>query len=295
VSYRWTYLNWCNLIALAVAQVLLLPTLTPTVVLADQSSGSANISVPSPQASTLSTSGASGGAVSLTNWLPLSLEIGSFEAGPLTLRPTLNIQFDGFREVNTGWGGSYSPPIQESKQFYEQSNEEGLDSTLNLDRFGTMFARVSGIFAATGGGLNPRGTNYGEIQTDNYSIEDAYLKWTSGDLFPTLGQDAVQIIGGRYTYRIGDGFLFYNGAKGGGNRTDPWTAPHHAFAQSGIFRLDSHHIRIEGFYLSPSDFPKTNTRLAGVNLEYRLSTPSAPALPTPISFTPTRPAGKGST
>jgi len=211
------------------------------------------------------------GGFSFANCLPPSLALGSFELGALTLQPTLNIQFDGFREVNAGWGGDYSPPIEESKQFYEQSNEQGLNSTLNLHRYGTMLMRVSGIFAATGGGLNPAGTNYGEIQNDNYSLEDAYLNWTSGNLFPALGQDAVQIIGGRYTYRIGDGFLFYNGAKGGGNRTVPWTAPHHAFAQSGIFRLDSHGILIDGFYLSPNDFPQTHTRLAGINLNYRLS------------------------
>ena len=135
------------------------------------------------------------GGFSFANCLPPSLALGSFELGALTLQPTLNIQFDGFREVNAGWGGDYSPPIEESKQFYEQSNEQGLNSTLNLQRYGPMLVRVSGIFAATGGGLNPAGTNYGEIQNDNYSLEDAYLKWTSGNLFPALGQDAVQIIG----------------------------------------------------------------------------------------------------
>ncbi len=227
--------------------------------------------MPSPQVSTPSTSGTFGAFISPSSWLPPSLTIGSLEAGPLTLRPTLNIQFDGFREVNSGWGGKYSPPIQDSKQFYEQSNEEGLNSTLNLDSYGTMFARLSGIFAATGGGLNAAATNYGKIQNDDYSIEDTYLKWASGGLLPGLGQDAVQVIGGRYTYRIGDGFLFYNGASGGGNRVVPWMAPHHAFAQTGIFHLDTHNILVEGFYLSPSDHPRTNTRLAGVNLEYRLS------------------------
>ncbi len=209
--------------------------------------------------------------MSLINWLPPSLALGSFEAGPLTLRPTLNVQFDGFREVNSGWGGKYSPPIQESKQFYEQSNEEGLNSILNLGDYGLAFARVSGIFLATGGGLNPLGTNYRQTQMDGYSIEDAYLKWSSGNLFPGLGEDAVQVIGGRYTYRIGDGLLFYNGTKGSVDKITPWLTPHHAFAQSGIFRLKSHDVLVEGFYLSPNDSPKTHTRLAGVNLEYQLT------------------------
>src|SRR5262249_55732810 len=45
-----------------------------------------------------------------------------------------------------------------------------------------------------------------------------------------------------------------------------------AFAQSGILRVNSDDVLLEGFYLSPSDHPPTNTRLAGINLEYRLTT-----------------------
>src|SRR5579863_9875069 len=103
-------LDSSNLIA--VAMLLLVLTFVPSLVFADQSSGSASSSVSSPQVSTPSTSGTFGAFISPSNWLPPSLTIGSLEAGPLTLRPTLNIQFDGFREVNSGWGGKYSPPIQ---------------------------------------------------------------------------------------------------------------------------------------------------------------------------------------
>ena len=102
VNYRRIAIDWFNLVALAFARVVLLVAFAPAVVLADQSSGSASSFAVSPQASTASISGA---VVSPSNWLPPSLAIGSFEAGPLTLRPTLNIQFDGFREVNNGWGG----------------------------------------------------------------------------------------------------------------------------------------------------------------------------------------------
>lgn len=205
------------------------------------------------------------------NWLPPNVVLGSLELGPLILQPTLNLQLDGFSEVNNGWGGQHTPAIQDSEHFFEQSNEEGLNGRIDADPFGELSGRISGIFDMSGGGLNAAATNQGQIQNDNYSIEDAYLKWTSGEIFPRLGYNAVQIIGGRYTYRIGDGFLFYNGASGGGNRVAPWMAPHHAFAQSGILRLDSHDVLLEGFYLSPNDHPPTSTRLAGMNLEYRLT------------------------
>ncbi len=237
---------------------------------ADQNSAVPNVSAPSPQTVPVPApwAGVGGG---WNEWLPPRAALGSLELGPLTLRPTLNLQLDGFSEVNNGWGGHYDPPLQDSEQFFEQSNEEGLNARLDFKHYGELSGRISGIFDMIGGGLNAAGTNHGEIQNDNYSIEDAYLKWTSGEMFPGLGYDALQIVGGRYTYRIGDGFLFYNGASGGGNRVTPWMAPHHAFRQSGVVRLASHGAVVEGFYLSPNDHPGTSTRLAGVNLEYRLT------------------------
>jgi len=205
------------------------------------------------------------------SWLPASLDIGSIDLTPLTLRPTLNVQTVGFIESNNGWGGQELSPGPEDRQFFETTNEEGLDARLDLHRYGSLYGRVSGIFEMTGGGLNASGSNYGEIEDHNYGIEEAWLKWTSGDLFPGLGYDALQAVGGRSIYRIGDGFLFYNGASGGGNRAAVWTAAHRAFAQSGVLRLYSHGLLAEGFYLSPNDNPSTNTRLTGVNLEYRLT------------------------
>lgn len=209
--------------------------------------------------------------LALGDWLPESLSLGSLRVGPLRLTPTLNAQLDWFAEGNNGWGGKFSPPLERSRYFFEHSNEGGLNAALGLARYGEVAGRVSAIFAMTGGGLNAEATNYGDIQARNYSIEDAYLEWRSGDLFPSLGHDAVSVIGGRYTYQIGDGFLFYNGASGGGNLDAAWLAPHHAFAQTGIVRLQSHGATVEGFYLSPSDHPYRHTEMAGVNTELRLS------------------------
>ncbi len=241
-----------------------------SVALGQPSSGAGNNPAPVTQSAPTPGSGLLADVFGMADLVPQSLALGSFERGPLALRPTLNQQVDGFLETNSQWGGNFKPPTEESKHFYEQANQAGIDANLDLGHYGTVFARVSAIFDSTGGGLNPAGTNHGNIETDNYSIESAYVKWNSGDLVPSLGSDAIQIIGGRYTYRIADGFLFYNGASGGGNKTTPWLAPHNAFAQSGILRIHSHDILLEGFYLSPNNKPKTNTRLTGLNFEYQL-------------------------
>lgn len=185
----------------------------------------------------------------------------------LKLTPTLNAQIDFFGEGNNGWGGHFSPPLQESRFFFEHSNEGGLNASLDLADYGRLTGRISAVFAMTGGGLNADATNYGDIPARNYSIEDAYFMWSSGNLFPSLGPDTFSLIGERYPYQIGDGFLFYNGASGGGNRDAAWLSPHHAFAQSGILRFNYDKVTVEGFYLSPSDHPYSYTELAGVNTE----------------------------
>jgi len=186
------------------------------------------------------------------------------------LTPSLNAQLDGFAEGNNGWGGHFEPPLEESRFFAENALEPGLGGNFELGHYGRLSGRISAIFAMTTGGLNAAATNYGAIQARDFSIEDGYGKWTSGSLFPDLGEDAIELIGGRYTYQIADGFLFYNGAKGGGNKVSAWLAPHHAFRQSGIASLNSHGLVLEGFYLSPNDHPDSHTELAGVNAELRM-------------------------
>lgn len=202
--------------------------------------------------------------------LPQTLALGSLSAGSLTLTPSLYIQLDGFTEGNNGWGGHFEPPLEESRFFLENAAEPGLSSGFGLGDYGRLSGRISAIFDMTSGGLNAAATNYGEIQARDFSIEDAFVKWNSGTLFPALGEDAIQLVGGRYTYRIDDGFLFYNGATGGGNKVAAWLEPHHAFRQSGIATLNSHGFVLEGFYLSPNDHPDTHTELAGINTELRM-------------------------
>jgi alginate export protein len=226
--------------------------------------------VASGSATPLEASSIAGSGANLTNpngWLPQSLGLGSLGLGSLALRPTLGIQLDGFGEGNNGWGGHFTPPIQQSRFFFENSITPGLNADFALGQFGKLAGRASAIYDMTGGGLNAAGTNYGDLQARDFSVEDGYLKWTSGPLFALLGNDAIELIFGRYTYQIGDGFLFCNGASGGGNRVSAWLAPHRAFRESAIATLNSHGALLEGFYLSPNDHPSTNTELAGVNAE----------------------------
>jgi hypothetical protein len=201
----------------------------------------------------------------LPRLLPQSAGFGSRHLGPVLFTPTLNIQTVGFAEANNAWGGR--TPASKSRFFYEQSNEEGLNASLNLDDYGIIVGRVSGIFSTTGGGLDAEATNDGNLHPYDYALESGYLEWDSGPLFPELGYDAISISGGPQNYTIADGFLFTRGASNGGSRGAAWLNPRTAFGLTGIISLRTHDVLLQGFYLEPNYNPPVHTKLAGVNFE----------------------------
>ena len=201
----------------------------------------------------------------LPRLIPQSAGFGSRRFGPLLITPTLNVQTVGFAEANNAWGGNV--PASKSRFFYEQSNEEGLNASMNLDQYGILLGRVSGIFSNTGGGLDAEAGNLGNLHPYDYALESGYLEWDSGPLFPELGYDAISISGGPQNYPIADGFLFMRGATNGGSRGASWLNPRTAFRQTGIVTLRTHDILLQGFYLEPNFNPSTHTKLAGVNFQ----------------------------
>ena len=187
--------------------------------------------------------------------------------GPLLVTPTLNVQTDGFAEANNGWGGKFNEPLRDSRLFFEQSNEEGLNASLNLGRYGIIVGRTSAIFSMTGGGLDAGATNADDLHPWDYALESGYLEWASGPLFPELGYDVVTISGGPQNFIIADGFLFARGATNGGTRGASWLNPRTAFKQTGIVSLQLRDVLLQGFYLEPNYNPATHTKLGGVNIE----------------------------
>ena len=87
--------------------------------------------------------GSSASPSSQNDWLPQSLALGSLRFGSLALRPTLNIQFDGFSEGNNGWGGHFTPPIQESRFYFENSITQGLNGDFAWINMGSLEAELA--------------------------------------------------------------------------------------------------------------------------------------------------------
>jgi len=222
-----------------------------------------------PRAVTLQV-GAAGGPPAFAGFLlPKSLGFGQAAFGPLSLQPTLNMQFAGFAEGNAGFGGEWAAgPIDRSDLSMQHANEVGLNAQVDLDRYGTLRGRVSGIFSLSGGGVDPGATSFPDFNTNSYSIEAAFLSWQSGNALAGLGYNALEMGYGNQNYQVFDGLLFWQGAVDCGARGACWISPRKAFREAGTVRLTLGDWLIEGYHLKLNDDPSTGTRVGGGRVEY---------------------------
>jgi hypothetical protein len=222
-----------------------------------------------PRGITLTVGEAGGIAADVGARLPETIAFGQARYGPLSLRPTLNAQWVGFAEGNAGFGGQWSfGPVDEADEWFETSNEVGLNGVYDAGPYGAFTARVSGVFSLTGGGVDGAVSNGDEINDHEYTLESGYLKWQSGDLFRGLGFNALEISGGNQNYQVFDGLLFWDGGQDGGERGASWLSPRKAFRETGIVRFNISDLLLEGVHLKYNDDPDTKTRLAGGRIEH---------------------------
>lgn len=139
----------------------------------------------------------------------------------------------------------------------------------------SVYGGLNLVSTATWGDGDAAGfTSGNESKTD---LEDAYLGWRSGDLFPALGQDGLDISFGRQNFSIGDGFLINGDALNFGDGLDPeldrggayWLAGRKAFDRTAIVRIGGEEgIRADLFWLESDNLAQSKMELAGINTEY---------------------------
>jgi hypothetical protein len=200
--------------------------------------------------------------------LPQTLAFGEGKIGPLFLRPTLNAQFFTAASGNAGFDGQWSfGPVDEADHWFEHSNEVGLNVRYP-GSFGTLQGRVSGVYSLTASGPDGAVSNGGKRSVNEYTLESGYLAWKSGDLFPQLGTDALEISAGNQNYQVFDGLLFWDGGQDSTDRGANWLSPRKAFRETGIVRLNLKNWVFEGIHLKYNDDPDTDTRLGAGRIEY---------------------------
>jgi hypothetical protein len=85
-----------------------------------------------------------------------------------------------------------------------------------------------------------------------------------------MGENALDFVVGRTQYRLGHGFLVWDGAAEGGSRGGYWTNARKSFEFAAIGRLKPGAHTIEAFYLDKDELEENDTgsRLWGSNYEY---------------------------
>jgi hypothetical protein len=188
--------------------------------------------------------------------------------GDSYLRTTIQIDSAVFVEGNAWFGESRLNAGDHVGSWAEWGVVPGLEGALTLGGLGSARARVSGVWTTTQLGLDAAGSNFDDRYPRQLTLEDAYLGWSSGDLFPSLGEDAIDLSFGSQTYQVGSGFLFWDGATDGGSRGGYWLALRKAFELAGIARLTTGPFMGEAVFLRPNDLDETTTDVVGTNVEW---------------------------
>jgi hypothetical protein len=152
-----------------------------------------------------------------------------------------------------------------------------LKASYETERLGTFYGDVSAQLTATGGDGEPSiiSSTYGRpLLVD---IENLYAGWKSAKLIDGADENAIDLSGGRQSFRVADGFLISNGVNNAGQRGMFWTQSRTAFSQTGILKASNGPVRADVFYLQNESangkFDKgmwdyARTKLVGGNIEF---------------------------
>jgi hypothetical protein len=106
-------------------------------------------------------------------------------------------------------------------------------------------------------------------EASSFQVEDLYIGWRSGTALG-IGENALDLSVGRNRYRIGQGFILWDGGGEGGSRGGFWSNARKAWGFAGVGRFKAKRNTLEGFYLDRDEVPEneSGTRLWGANYEF---------------------------
>ncbi|WP_444757997.1 hypothetical protein [Pseudomonas sp. A014] len=152
----------------------------------------------------------------------------------------------------------------------------GLSASQTLADTGSLYGAFSLLSSATWGDGDAAGLTLGDERRT--AVEDAYLGWRSGTLFPLLGEDGIDISGGRQVVTLGDGFLIQGDPVNLGkvdlganfNRGGAYyLAARKAFDRTAVLRLGgSQGWRGDLMWLKSDNHYQADSSMAVANLEH---------------------------
>jgi hypothetical protein len=188
---------------------------------------------------------------------------------PSQINWTLNIDagWGSFGFANSLFINPKEPGVDEdlSDQWFEGYVKPGLSATYTLDSSSVIYGKISAVGERTYGSVPAA---FGQ-DVSSFGPEDLSIGWRSGGALPGLGPDALDFVVGRTQYRLGRGFLLWDGAAEGGSRGGYWTNARKAFEFATIARFKPGRHNVETFYLDKDELEENDTgsRLWGTNYE----------------------------
>ena len=154
-----------------------------------------------------------------------------------------------------------------SDQWFEGYVKPALSATYTLASASQIYGKISAVGERTYGSVPEA---FGQDISSFYP-EDLSIGWRSGESLE-IGENAIDLTVGRARYRLGHGFLLYDGAAEGGSRGGYWTNARQAFQFAAIGRFKPPHHTVEAFYLDKDELEENDTgsRLWGANYEYAI-------------------------
>ncbi len=191
-----------------------------------------------------------------------------------SIQAQISAELAYFDQTDSWFGGAEDNLGERSTDWWEFSLMPGLKANYVLDNSSQFYGQLT--FLAVGqDGIDAAGTNVGLGDTSDTAVERAYVGWKSGNLFPALGEDFLDISFGRQQYVAGTGFLFFSQANNGGKRSGYWLGDRKAADYAAVVTLNHGDLKADFIYLKANDMresghPDKDTKAKGLTLDYGL-------------------------
>jgi hypothetical protein len=190
---------------------------------------------------------------------------------PSRIKWTFNLDagWGSFGFANSLFINPREPGVDEnlSDQWFEGYAKPALSATYTLATSSEIYGKLSVVGERTYGSVPAA---FGE-DVSSFGPEDLSIGWRSGKSL-TVGENALDFVIGRTEYRLGHGFLLWDGAAEGGSRGGYWTNARKAFEFAAVGRFQPGPHKVEAFYLDKDELEESDSgsRLWGTNYEYRI-------------------------
>lgn len=154
-----------------------------------------------------------------------------------------------------------------SDNWFETYIKPAVSLDVPIDGGSVFFGKVSAVGERT---FSAPPSVVGE-SASSFLAEDVYAGWRSGSSLG-IGEDALEITLGRAPYKIGHGFLLWDGAAEGGTRGGYWSGARKAWEYAAIGQLKAKNNTLQVFYLERDELPEavTDNKVSGANYELTL-------------------------